>query len=124
MAVRGPDRVGEPDAGIAGPYRRGPQPVAEARECGRDGERDVRLGPESRAPAESPGANQRTIVVSRDDHDLAIWSGRATDRAKHRLGHLHRPACTAFLRLDDVAQQHQPSDAPPGREPPPETART
>ena len=108
------DVGGEPDARVAHLDLRRLQPGAQVPE------RSLALlgtcvaGRSGRSPAmrrAKPRADQRVVVVPRDDDHLGARGQRRAERAQHRLGGGERLVGAALEQLERVAEQHQPVDA-------------
>ena len=109
--MRGPDAIGEPDAGVAHAHARGLEPRRQAGQRGRRVERDRGVEAERPVARPHPRAHEAGVVVARHDDDLRRAPEPGAERAQHRLGDVHGLARAPLQQLHDVAQQHQPLDA-------------
>ena len=109
--MRGPDAIGEPDAGVAHAHARGLEPGRQAGQRGRRVERDRGVDAERPVARPQPRAHEPGVVVARHDDDLRRAPEPGAERAQDRLGDVHGLARAPLQQLHDVAQQHQPLDA-------------
>jgi hypothetical protein len=90
MAVGRPHARSQPDARIARAHSRRRQPGAHRGELSRDVERDVALDRKPGAHLLHPRADERSIVVSRDEDHLPLCAEPLADRAQDGFGDCHR----------------------------------
>ena len=108
--MRGPDAVGEPDAGVAHAHARGLEPRRQAGQRGRRVERDRGLGPQHPSRARSHGRTKPASWLPGTTTTSAALPSRAPSArstgSATSMASRGRPSSS----FHDVTQQHQPLD--------------